>query len=249
MSLPLLVSMPHAGLLVPAEVEELCILTRQQIIEDGDEGAAEIYSLGEEVEQLVTSDVARAVVDLNRAESDRRRDGVVKTHTCWDVPVYRQALPEELIDVLLERYYRPYHRRLTRLAGSGVIAGIDCHTMAAVGPPVGPDPGVPRPFICLSNGDGTCPQEWLVRLAACLSESFDEQVSLNHPFTGGFITRSHSTELPWIQLELSRGSRMSRSRQRDRLVVALSRFVEMIHEGGHPTCASPSAGTSLQAEL
>jgi formiminoglutamase len=170
--------------------------------------------------------VARAIVDLNRAESDRRRDGVIKTHTCWDVPVYRQALTEELIDKLMESYYRPYHRALTRLASSGVIAGIDCHTMAAVGPPVGPDHGVPRPFICLSNGDGTCPQEWLLRLAACLSESFGEQVSLNHPFTGGFITRSHSTELPWIQLELSRVATMSLSQKRTRLIRALTRFVE-----------------------
>jgi formiminoglutamase len=228
MRLPLLISVPHAGLQVPAEVEELCILTRQQIIADGDEGAAEIYSIAEEVEQLVTSDVARAIVDLNRAESDRRRDGVVKTHTCWDVPVYHQALPEELIDELLERYYRPYHRRLSMLADSGVVAGIDCHTMAAVGPPVGPDPGVPRPFICLSNGDGTCPQEWLNRLAVCLSDSFGEQVLLNHPFTGGFITRSHSTELPWIQLELSRVATMSLSQKRTRLIQALTRFVESI---------------------
>ena len=228
MKLPFLVSVPHAGLLVPAEVEDLCILTEQQIIEDGDQGAAEIYRISEAVEHYVTSDVARAIVDLNRAENDRRSDGVVKTHTCWDVPVYCEPLTEELIAQLLEKYYRPYHRALTEHATSGVIAGIDCHTMAELGPPVGPDPGISRPFICISNADGTCSAEWLRSLAICLGDSFGERVSLNRPFKGGFISRSHSTELPWIQVELTRATTMSLSSKRDRFVQALTQFAVMI---------------------
>jgi hypothetical protein len=33
---------------------------------------------------------------------------------------------------------------------------------------------------------------------------FERDVSINHPFKGGYIVRSHAKELPWIQLELSR---------------------------------------------
>ena len=157
MRLPLLVSVPHAGLEVPEEVADLCVLTLQQIVEDGDEGAAEIYAIEDEVEAFVTTSVARAIVDLNRAEDDRGKDGVVKTHTCWDVPVYGSPLPDELIEHLLATCHRPYHARLTELASGGAKLGVDCHTMVAFGPPVAPDPGAERPWVCLSNGDGTCP--------------------------------------------------------------------------------------------
>jgi formiminoglutamase len=76
--------------------------------------------------------------------------------------------------------------------------------MAAQGPPVGPDKGEERPAICISNADGTCPKEWITTLADCLNKVFEKDVSINNPFKGGSIIRSHAKELPWIQLELSR---------------------------------------------
>ena len=205
MTLPFLVSVPHAGLRVSQEVESLCILKEQDIIKDGDEGAAEIYfPLKKKVKVFVTTDIARAIVDMNRREDDRTKDGVVKTHTCWDVPVYKEPLSEEVITSLLERHYRPYHAQLSSLA-EGVRLGFDCHTMAAIGPPVGPDVGSRRPRVCLSNGDGsTCPQEWLPSLAVCFRKTFGDDISMNQPFKGGYITRSHVNEIPWIQIELSR---------------------------------------------
>jgi formiminoglutamase len=205
MTLPFLVSVPHAGLRVPSEVEGLCILEEQDIIKDGDEGASEIYyPLRDQVTLFVTTDVARAIVDMNRREDDRTKDGVVKTHTCWDVPVYKEPLSEEVISSLIEHYYRPYHSQLSSLAKE-VQLGLDCHTMAAVGPPVGPDAGSKRPRVCLSNADGgTCPQEWLLSLAVCFRETFGDDVFINAPFKGGYITRSHAKEIPWIQIELSR---------------------------------------------
>lgn len=210
MKLPLLLSVPHAGLNVPPEVEDCCLLTRRQIIEDSDEGAAAIYwPLQEQVAALLSTDVARAIVDLNRAESDRRRDGVIKTHTCWNVPVYRQFPSEKTIETLLDKYHRPYHRRLSGLAGRGFALGIDCHTMAAVGPPAGPLAGEERPALCLSNAMGTCPREWFLALAECLELAFGWAASLNYPFAGGYIIRRHSGEMPWVQLELSRAPFMA----------------------------------------
>jgi formiminoglutamase len=203
MALPLLISVPHAGLEVPAEVAADCALTLDQIIADGDEGAAEIYDFPAEVAAFVTSPVARAIVDLNRAEEDFRKDGVIKTHTCWDVPVWRRSPPAETIESLLAKYHRPYHRRLTE-AAAGVRLGVDCHTMAAFGPPVGPDAGAERPPVCLSDGDGACPREWVESLAQWLERTLGVAVSINHPFRGGYIIRSHANELPWVQVELSR---------------------------------------------
>jgi N-formylglutamate amidohydrolase len=225
MKLPLLASVPHAGLRVPEEAAPYCILTPEQIAEDGDVGAAEIYALEPELEAYVSTGIARAIVDLNRAEDDRRPDGVVKTHTCWNVPVYRELPPEQLVQRLLDRYYRPYHARLSELAGTGVRLGVDLHTMAATGPPVGPDPGRERPWVCLSNADGTtCAPDWLEALKECFEVGFGKNVRLNDPFKGGFITRSHAAELPWIQVELSRGPFMANTQKRRAVLEALTQW-------------------------
>jgi N-formylglutamate deformylase len=222
--LPLLLSVPHAGLRVPAEVERYCALTPREIAADGDEGAAEIYALESQVAAFQTSGVARAIVDLNRAPGDRRPDGVVKTHTCWNVPVYREFPPEEVVEALLDRYYRPYQQGLTRLAGGEAMLGVDCHTMLAKGPPIGPGPGIERPWVCLSNGEGTCPQPWIESLRQCFEELFEGPVTINDPFGGGYITRTHAAEMPWVQLELSRGPFLDLAAKRQRVLTALTNW-------------------------
>ena len=221
MTLPLLLSVPHAGLMIPPIVKDTCLLSNQEIIEDGDEGAAEIYfPLEDSVFALVTTIVARAIVDMNRAENDRDKDGVVKTHTCWDIQIYQEFPTEETIKTLIERFYKPYHASLTQHA-THVQCGIDCHTMAAQGPPVGTDAGMGRPAICISNADGSCPKKWITSLADCFKKVFEKDVSINRPFKGGYIIRSHAKELPWIQLELSRAPFFSNEEKGFRMLEAL----------------------------
>ncbi len=227
--LPLLLSVPHAGLHVPPEAKPFCALTTDQIIKDGDEGAAEIYAIREYVEQYVTTDIARAIVDLNRAEDDRRADGIVKTHTCWNEPVYHQPLHQETVEQLLVRYYRPYHQRL-RLADGDILLCVDCHTMAAHGPPIGPDTGQPRPRVCLGDANGaTLPKGWMEQLADCFRHAFGESVSVNHPFSGGYITRHHGQTRPWVQVEISRADFMPNDEKRTRLLAALTKGVRYLY--------------------
>ena len=58
MTLPLLLSVPHAGLVIPAAVQDLCVLSEKEIIDDGDEGASAIYlPLQGGVSALVTTSV------------------------------------------------------------------------------------------------------------------------------------------------------------------------------------------------
>ena len=227
MRLPLLLSVPHAGKRIPNEVEGICLLTGLQIIADGDEDAAEIYDLEKHVAGFVRADVARAIVDVNRGERDFRRDGVIKTHTCWDVPVYRSAPSEETVKKLIENHYRPYHTQLRDLASGDVRLGIDCHTMAAAGPPVGPDPGRKRPHLCLSDADGTLPPKWINDFADCLASAFPFSPSINDPFKGGFIIRSHSAEIPWVQLEISREPFLPAKEKRLRILEAFRCFCSL----------------------
>lgn len=226
--LPLLISVPHAGLDIPAEVAPISALTAEEIAHDGDEGARAIYAIESDVAAFATTGVARAFVDVNRAEDDRRKDGVVKTHTCWDVPVYRTVLSEALVQELLMKYHQPFHQRLSQLASPTLRLAIDCHTMAAVGPPVAPDPSVERPWVCLSNADGTCPSEWIGELKSCFELAFGPHVTINHPFKGGYITRTHAAEMPWVQLELSRAPFLTDQEKKAGVLHALHTWVDRI---------------------
>lgn len=225
MTLPFIVSVPHAGLVIPEETRDLCLLTAEEVAADGDEGARAVYAIERNVAVFVSTDVARAAVDMNRARDDIRRDGVVKTHTCWNVPIYRTPLSDTVVEALLDRYHRPYHARLSKAAALDLQLGIDCHTMAATGPPVGPDPGAVRPAVCLSNADETCPDDWLELMADCFREAYHPNVRLNDPFKGGFITREHGREMPWMQLELSREPTYPVAEKRARVLAALTLWV------------------------
>jgi formiminoglutamase len=226
MKLPVLVSVPHAGLDIPEELRPYNRLTPREIAEDGDQGADEIYNIRDEVSAFVTTPVARAFLDMNRAEDDRRKDGVVKTHTCWNVPIYETRPPEEVFSEVIARYHRPYHNRLTELAAR-VVIGIDCHTMAEKGPPVGPDPGRERPLVCIGTGNGSFPLEQAESLVQYLAPLFRGLVTIDTPFRGGYIVRHHGRELPWLQLELSRTSVFSNREKRLRIIAALDAWLRV----------------------
>ena len=231
--LPLLVSLPHAGLVVPPEAKPYLVLTADQIAAEGDGQAGEVFApLSGRVRAVLSSEVARAVVDLNRAGDDFGPNGVVKAATCWEDPVYHPFPPQPVVERLLHRYHRPSHDRLSELADlEGVALGVDCHTMAATGPPVGPDPGRKRPAVCLSDAGGALPGTWFARLARCFVAQFGPSVSLNDPFKGGWITTSHASELPWVQIELSRSGEISPEEKSDRVLAALTEFCEGLPPG------------------
>ncbi|KPJ97404.1 MAG: hypothetical protein AMJ60_11300 [Desulfobacterales bacterium SG8_35] len=233
MRLPLYISVPHAGTRLPPEVGDLCILPREDLLADYDEGADSIYSpLQEYVTGFSTSHIARSLIDLNRAPHEIGGDGVIKNQTCRNVPIYRKFPDEKLIQTLLARYYMPYHEKLSAGADiSSIKLGIDCHTMAAIGPPVGPDPGRERPLVCLSNGSGTCPEEWIHGLANCFASIFGKKVAINTPFRGGYITRAHAAEMPWLQLEISQTHEYSNEFKRDCVLEGLKRFCNTVVGG------------------
>ncbi|QDU69732.1 N-formylglutamate amidohydrolase [Engelhardtia mirabilis] len=223
MTLPLLLSVPHAGVQVPDFLENRCVLSHHRIELAGDIGARAIFDLAGEVAAFVTTDVARAVLDVDRAEDDRGRDGVVKTHTGLADAVWSKPLSESLVQRLLREHHRPYHDVLTARAGRTALA-IDCHTVAAVGPADGPDPGAERPMVCLGDGGGLCPADWMEALQSCFARQFQGRVSVDEPLGGGYVTRTHGNEMPWVQLEVSRSPEMNVSQKRGALLAALTEF-------------------------
>lgn len=229
---PIVVSIPHGGWKVADEVRAIWALSEQDAFHDGDPLTARIYDFSDRVAHQLVMEYYRAVVDLNRAPDDsapENKDGVIKSHTCYDIEVYRPGcLPDEALkQLLLDKYYYPYYRRLEAcLDDSGIRLGVDCHSMAAVSPPIEADAGTPRPLFCLGNlGDAsgritvpfnrvTCDEAMLRFMADEFGRVFrDEDVeieipavaTMNVPFNGGRITRTMGERgIPFVQIEMSR---------------------------------------------
>jgi formiminoglutamase len=201
---------------VPGELVDRIRISSNDILVDSDAFEREVYDLGDRVASVVSTDFGRAFVDVNRAYDDLppdNPDGVIKTHTCYRRPIYKTGLAPDrtLVDVLLDKYYRPYHAQIQRALAEGrprIQLGLDCHTMSEIGPDVAPDPGQSRPKLCLGNAHGkACSQEMIDRLVACFVQAFGfdpSDVTQNRPFAGAFITRHYGgNPIPWIQIEMN----------------------------------------------
>lgn len=218
--LPALLSIPHGGDRAPEELKGRLGIQPTDLLDDSDAYTRDIYDLGSKVVRVITADIARAFVDLNRTTSDRppqKPDGIIKSITCYGRPIYIGGLEpdDEVIERLIERYYEPYHALIRNAVEDNQIEmAFDCHSMAAEGPAISPDVGKRRPMICLGNAHGrACSQETAERLAHCMREAFslkEEEVTINRPFAGGHITRAYGgNPLPWIQVEMNRALYLS----------------------------------------
>lgn len=215
-TLPCLITVPHGGTRVPDFLAGRFILSPKDLFDDIDPCTRDIYALSERVSAWKDTDIARPVVDLNRDENDRppaNPDGVVKTHTCFNVPVYDPAQPLDhaLAEKLIAKFHRPFHAfvETTLKTHTDLRIAFDCHTMSEFAPPISSDAGKPRPTFSLGTRFGeTCPDAIANALAKSLMQVFDlpgKEVTLNQPFAGGHITRTYGNKpIPWIQIEMNR---------------------------------------------
>ncbi|GAB4334822.1 MAG: N-formylglutamate deformylase [Desulfobulbaceae bacterium] len=216
MSLPFLISIPHGGTVVPAELRKRVRLSDDEILADGDPFTDIIYDVKDEVAVQLTFEIARAIIDVNRAPDDlppANPDGVLKTLSIFGNRIYHPGMEphDQEISRLLAEYHQPYHDAIgAALSASDVVLALDCHSMEAVGPPIAADAGERRPLFCLGNNGGmACSMETTRLFAHCLAEVFAvslDAVTINRPFAGGYITRRYGgVPVPWIQVEMSRG--------------------------------------------
>jgi len=231
--LPIAVIVPHAGLIVPPEVADVVSLTADQIFNEADAYADQLFDFRERVQHWLTFPVARAVVDVNRPDDPaltRPGDGVVKWQTSYGTAVY---LPHQRPNSALERqlvaaYWWPWHDQLAAIAADQQVKlVIDAHSMAAIGPSQYDDPGVLRPRVSVSNlGDAageaagkrplSAASDFTRRFARLLAEAFAHLPELtatgapsaiNMPFWGGWDLLAHgpSARQPWVMIEVNRG--------------------------------------------
>ncbi len=217
--LPLIISIPHGGTLVPEVLKDNLALGVSVLLEDGDIWTSQLFNFGSAVKHTSIMPIARAVLDLNRASDDLppgNFDGVIKTQSLFLSPVWRRALRQDEIDMLLTRYYQPYYETLKKMSDlDGVKLGIDCHSMLPQDP--FDATAAPRPLFCLSNRGNasgeqeaeplTAPADLLIKFKMILESTFGQgSVGINTPFKGGELTRRLGREaaIPWFQFEVNR---------------------------------------------
>lgn len=223
---PLIVSMPHAGTLIPAEIAE-DMSEAGRGVPDTDWHVERLYAdiLDELGIPRIVATYSRYVVDLNRPPGGgplypgARETGLCPTTTFDDAPIYRDgaARGEAAVEARRRAYWQPYHLALADLLlqakdRHGIAVLWDAHTIRS---------RVPRffdgrlPDLNLGSRDGTsCAGDLLARLedgarAAARSDGFTWTV--DGRFKGGFITRDYGRPAEGthaVQLELAQSTYM-----------------------------------------
>ena len=117
---PLLVSVPHDGRDVPADIR--AVMTSDALeLPDTDWHVSTLYDFARELgASLITANYSRYVVDLNRPPDDaclydgKPGTGLCAQATFTGAPLYRDdaAVNPAEVAARVERYWRPYHKRL-----------------------------------------------------------------------------------------------------------------------------------------
>jgi len=144
----------------------------------------------------IIASVSRLVVDVERFEDDSQEImskigmGAVYTKTSQQTPL-RRALTEDERKFLLNNYYHPHHKALTKkvfkiLEKYGRCLILDCHSFPSRPLPYELNQDIIRPDICI----GTDPFHTSKNLENSFFHSFSEaglHVAINTPFSGAMV--------------------------------------------------------------
>jgi N-formylglutamate deformylase len=213
---PLLLSIPHAGTLIPAEIET-GLVSHWIARKDADWWVDRLYEFAVDLDTtIVHTSISRTVIDVNRDPAGRSLyPGQTTTELCPTTtfdgePLYQagHAPHAAEIDSRKARWFVPYHNALTaeleRLRGlHGKVVLYDAHSIRSSVPRL--FDGILPHFNIGTNGGSSCSPELTVAVeAACNATSYSRVT--NGRFRGGWITRHHGRPhqgVHAIQMELA----------------------------------------------
>ncbi|WP_373488108.1 N-formylglutamate amidohydrolase [Blastomonas sp.] len=228
--LPVLVAVPHAGCVYPPDMRaNLRVAPRVlERLEDrhADALAADVEAAGC---VLLTAQVARAYIDLNRSPQEidpsmvrdaprsafaqpsvkvRGGLGLVPRRLAdhgelWHGPWQRSDIARRVTTV-----HEPYHRTMSQTLAAlksrfGVALLIDLHSM----PPIVSDGTKPIPRLVVGDRYGRAAAARICDLAVRTLALEGQQVALNHPYAGGYILDRHGRPehgIHALQIEIDR---------------------------------------------
>lgn len=214
---PMLVSMPHVGTEVPAEIAAR-LTEAAKPLPDTDWHVDRLYDfLGELGVSMIAATQSRYVVDLNRPPDDKplypgaRNTGLCPTTTFDEALIYLLGADPDAAEIAArrERFWRPYHERLQE-----ELAAIEArHGFAVLWEAHSIRSRVPRffegrlPDLNFGTGGGTSADPALLAaLEGVAAGAADYTWVSNGRFKGGAITRRYgdpARDVHAVQLELS----------------------------------------------
>ena len=222
---PLLVSLPHDGILIPEEIAATLTPTARRV-PDTDWHVARLYDFARELgASILVPRHSRYVIDLNRSPDDvslypgQNTTGLCPTVQFSGDPVYLAGYEPDAaaIAARVARYWRPYHAalgvELERLrAAHGRVVLWEGHSIRSVAPFLF-EGRLPDFNLGTSNGV-SCTPALQQRLAAVLEAQADYRFVINGRFKGGYITRHYGQPdhgIEAVQLELAQINYMDES--------------------------------------
>ena len=227
-AVPVLISSPHSGTFLPPEIRSALHPELAEKQDDADWFIDKLYDFAPDLGiTLITANYSRWVIDLNRNPENqplyadgRVITGLVPFTNFNGDALYRFNTPDRSnIDSRIEQYYKPYHKQIeTTLkeikAQFGIALLFDAHSIRKKVPGIQQQP---FPDLILGDNDKTSAGKNLIKIAldGLCQSSYD--VSHNHPFKGGHITRSFgdpNQNIHALQLEMAKINYMDDSETR-----------------------------------
>ncbi|MFO0637754.1 MAG: N-formylglutamate amidohydrolase [Polyangiaceae bacterium] len=223
---PLLVEVPHAGLVVDDGTRASCVAPPRSIEKDADRYVDELYADAPRLgATLLVATYSRYVVDLNRAETDvdggsvqgivgpmRASRGVVWRLTGDGLPVLAAPLEPAELERRLATVYRPYHEALYRIvrrkvAKHGFAVVLAAHSMPSMGTLPSGRKGPPRADVVPGTRGRTSAANVLIDAVDHHARTEGYSVSHDDPYRGGFTTAHYGRPrdgVHVVQIELAR---------------------------------------------
>jgi len=214
---PLVVSVPHAGTIVPAAIAGR-LTAAGRALPDTDWHVDRLYGFARGLgASLLVATHSRYVIDVNRPPDDaplyrgRRVTGLCPVTTFDGEPIYLEGEAPEAAEVgdRRARFWEPYHACLRRelevvRRRFGVALLFDAHSIRSEIPSLFPGR---LPELNLGTGGGSSAgTELTTRIAAVLAATEAYSSVVNGWFKGGHITREYgnpSGGVHAVQLELA----------------------------------------------
>ena len=222
-SAALLLSLPHDGTAIPAELAQR--MTPEALrVPDTDWHVARLYDFARELgASVIVPHWSRYVVDLNRAADGaalypgRRETGLVPLQSFGDARLYEAGREPDAAELAarVSRYWRPYHEalasELARLREAhGRVVLWDGHSIRSR-VPMFFDGQLPDLNLGTAGGR-SCAPALQARLAAVLALQDRYTHVVNGRFQGGYITRHYADPVQGIdtvQLEIAQCAYMN----------------------------------------
>jgi len=219
---PILISSPHSGTYFPESVRSSLRSSMLHFPDDTDWFIDELYDFAPSLGiTMICANYSRWVIDLNRDPDQKPlyHDGRIITGL---VPItdfngnrlYAGEDPDdEEIGRRKKAYFDPYHRLIGEILQKkrqkfGQALLFDAHSIRKHVPGIQPEP---FPDLIIGDNDGNTASKELSDKAIEILQQSGHELAYNHPFKGGYITRSFgkpAANMHALQLEMAKTNYM-----------------------------------------